>query len=330
MKIDVHTKQRDYSVHIERGSLSHLNEYINCDKPTYIITDDGVPYGYVEMVMSQLNNCVLKVVPQGETSKSIEVYEECLAEMLEKGFSRKDRVLTLGGGVVGDLAGFVAASYMRGIEFVNIPTTTLSQIDSSIGGKTAVNMNGIKNCIGAFWQPSCVIIDPNVCATLTKRHYHNGLIEALKGGLIADMSLFECFEQDEWDLDMILYKAVDMKRKVVEVDERESGLRKILNFGHTIGHGYESYYGMSGYYHGECVGLGMLDMLEGELKDRTMRVLERMKAPVECDADMHQVLDYVRHDKKSDHDHIEVVMVKELGRAEVVKLTWKELEDLGL
>ena len=131
--------------------------------------------------------------------------------MLRRNFSRKDLVIALGGGVIGDLAGFVAASYMRGIDFINIPTTTLSQIDSSIGGKVAINLDGIKNCVGAFYQPEMVLIDPLVLNTLPKRHFYNGLVEAIKAGLIQDKELFELFEQDELDIEQIIYRSLLVK-----------------------------------------------------------------------------------------------------------------------
>ncbi len=225
----------------------------DCLTQIFILSDDAVPKCHQQTVQQQFPDSYLHIVKHGEGAKSFAVLEDCLTQMLRQNFSRKDLVIALGGGVIGDLAGFVAATYMRGIDFINIPTTTLSQIDSSIGGKVAINLDGIKNCVGAFYQPKMVLIDPLVLNTLPKRHFYNGLVEAVKAGLIQDEELFTLFERDELDIEQIIYRSLLVKKYVVEQDETEQGLRKILNFGHTIGHAYESYYQLHDYYHGECV-----------------------------------------------------------------------------
>ena len=254
--------------------------------------------------------------------------------MLAQHLSRKDTVIALGGGVVGDLAGFCASTYMRGIRFINIPTTSLAQIDSSIGGKTAIDMNGVKNCVGTFWQPSMVLIDPEVLSTLTPRLMSEGLAEAVKAGLIRDEKLFELFEQDDYmdHIDEILYRSLIVKKDVVEHDERESGERKLLNFGHTFGHAYESDEGLGTYLHGECVGMGMMTILKNEaIKARLARVLERLHLPLSCDADPHDVARLVLNDKKADHGTITIVQVDEIGKGHLEQWTMKDIEEtLGL
>lgn len=165
-KITVNLKDKSYPILIQRGLLNQVGQYLEGHRKVMIVTDEGVPEEYAQRVLAQCGQGYVERVIQGEGAKSMEVYQQILRRMLKERFSRKDLIVALGGGVIGDLSGFVAATYMRGIEFINIPTTTLSQIDSSIGGKVAINLDGIKNCVGAFWQPKMVLIDPDVLATL--------------------------------------------------------------------------------------------------------------------------------------------------------------------
>ena len=174
-----------YDIVLERGCLKKAGELLNLDRKVFILTDDGVPAQYAQTVADQCKEAHIHTVPQGEGSKSFAVLEELLTKMLELGFTRGDCVCSVGGGVVGDLGGFTAACYMRGIDFYNIPTTVLSQVDSSIGGKTAINLAGVKNIVGAFWQPKKVLIDPDTLDTLDDRQKSSGLAEAVKAGLIA-------------------------------------------------------------------------------------------------------------------------------------------------
>ena len=221
--------QNSYNIELQRGNLDKAGELLNLNRKVMVITDAGVPIVYAQKVAKQCKEAYIKVVAQGEGSKSLQTVEEILTEMLEHQFSRKDCVVAVGGGVVGDLAGFVASLYMRGIDFYNIPTTVLSQVDSSIGGKTAVNLAGIKNIIGAFHQPKAVLIDPDTLSTLSDRQIVNGLFEAIKMGATNDSELFDIFKNDNWrdHLDTIIEKALLVKKYVVEQDEKESHLRKI-------------------------------------------------------------------------------------------------------
>ena len=232
--------------------------------------------------------------------------------------------------MIGDLSGFVAATYMRGIEFINIPTTTLSQIDSSIGGKVAINLDGIKNCVGAFWQPKMVLIDPDVLATLPQRHINNGLAEALKAGLIRDESLFELFETDDpmEHIEKILYKSLMMKKKVVEIDEREIGVRRILNFGHTIGHGIESYYHLHDVYHGEAVALGMMKMIKDEtIRERLHPIYQRLNLKEDIDYDRQQVYDFITKDKKIDGGTLTIVLLRKIGEAYLKDIPTEKIKE---
>ena len=250
------------------------------------------------------------------------------AESIKALFNAGHVVIAVGGGVVGDLAGFAASIYMRGIDFINCPTTTLSMIDSSIGGKTAVDLGDTKNIVGAFWQPKLVIVDPATLSTLPRRHYINGLAEAVKAGLLADPELFAIFEKGDIDTQIseIIYRSLRFKKNVVEQDETERGMRKALNFGHTIGHGIEAVKGIKGrrtvgLFHGECVALGMLPMIESKaLQKRVRGVYRRLGLPTRTAYDKEKVLAEMLHDKKAQDGQITIIKVPGLGcwRAETI------------
>ena len=322
--------EHSYDIVMERGAVNSISSLFDLDRKVLVVTDDGVPGVYAETVKAASKDAVIVTVSQGEGSKSIETFSELLSVMLTEGFTRKDAVVAVGGGVVGDLAGFVAASYMRGVDFYNIPTTVLSQVDSSIGGKTAVNLNGIKNIVGAFWQPKKVVIDLDLLSTLPQRQVSNGLSEAVKMSLTSDKELFELFEEDNINnqLDEIIYRSLMIKKQVVEQDEREAGLRKILNFGHTVGHGIESFEELHGLYHGECVALGMIPMVSDAVRARLIPVLEKLNLPTRLDVDTERVYEAMTHDKKSRQGGVTVTFVNEIGSFEMKEISFEELYPL--
>lgn len=334
MEIQVSTSQGNYSIVMEHGVLAHAAERICPEGRVFVVTDSGVPEQYLHALLAQFPEAAYTVFRQGEESKNIDTWRSVLQEMLAARLSRNDTVIALGGGVVGDLAGFAAASYMRGIRYVNIPTTVLSQIDSSIGGKTAVDLAGVKNSVGAFWQPSMVLIDPDTLKTLPDRQVHNGLAEAVKEGMIRDAGLFELFEHDDYmdHLDEIIARCLEIKRTIVEQDEREAGLRKLLNFGHTYGHAYESYYGFDHYLHGECVAMGMMTILhDPALRARLLAVLERLRLPASCDAEPERIAGLIQNDKKADHDSITIVQVDALGSGHLERWSMRDIrKGLGI
>ena len=329
MKLNVYLENHSYPIYIERNAIQKVHEYIPVSRKIAIITDTGVPEKWVNIVKEQCPDSFICTIPQGEQSKCFDQYKHLLEEMISHNMSRKDSIIAVGGGVVGDLAGFVAASYMRGIDFYNIPTTVLSQVDSSVGGKVAIDMGSYKNIVGAFWQPKTVIIDPNVLSTLSLRQQHNGLCEALKMGLILDDHLVSLFEQDTLDIDTIITRSIELKRDVVQQDERESNLRKILNFGHTIGHAIESAYGLNTYLHGECVAMGMLFFIEDKtLKQRVLNIYKKLDLPQVPDYDTATSLEYVTHDKKSNHNTVSTVLVEQSGSYIIKELSFKEIQEI--
>lgn len=322
MIIRMELGEASYDIVLERGCLKRAGELLNLDRKVLILTDEGVPAQYAQTVAERCREPHIYTVQQGEGSKSFAVLEAILTKMMELGFTRGDCVCSVGGGVVGDLGGFAAACYMRGIDFYNIPTTILSQVDSSIGGKTAVNLGGVKNIVGAFWQPRKVLIDPDTLDTLSDRQKSSGLAEAVKAGLIADPVLFAMFEDyaaggAPLDLEKVIAASLMVKKKVVEEDERESGVRKILNFGHTIGHGIES---VTGLLHGECVAMGMIPMCSPAVRSRLVPVLGALHLPARVHADPEEVYKAVLHDKKMGDGFVSIVSVDTVGSYTIQKV----------
>ena len=316
MTIHMDLGQDSYDILIERGILAKAGQHLNLNRRVLVVTATGVPEVYAKALAGQCRNSVICTVETGEGSKSLTVFGQLLQTMLEHDFSRKDCVVAVGGGVVGDLSGFAASAYMRGIDFYNIPTTLLSQIDSSIGGKTAINLGGVKNIVGAFYQPKKVLIDPDLLKTLPPKQIANGMAEAIKMALTSDKELFELFEtQDiESNLEEIILRSLNIKKAVVEQDEKEAGLRKILNFGHTVGHGIES---TSELYHGEAVALGMLPMCSETLRPRVIKVLKKCNLYRELQYDWDRITQAAFHDKKADGGSVTVTLVQEPGTYEL-------------
>lgn len=330
MNLTVKTSMGNYDIILERGVLSNIKPYCNTTKRALIVTDSGVPKQYAQTVASQFDNCVIKTIPQGEKSKSFDTYKELLQVLNENAFSRSDCVVAVGGGVVGDLSGFTAATYMRGIDFYNIPTTLLSQVDSSIGGKTAIDFGGYKNTVGAFYQPKAVLIDPDVLKTLSDRQFNNGLAESIKMAATSDKILFEMIERDNaYDIiDTVIERSLKIKRAVVEEDEKETGLRRVLNFGHTAAHAIETATGLGDYLHGECVALGMIPFSSSEVRERIVAVLKKYNLPYELSFSSDDLLSALRHDKKANSKGVNTVYVNEIGSFEFKFVEFSQLDEI--
>lgn len=331
MIIKVKTSSGEYDIVLERGTLKKAGELLNLNRRVLIVTDDGVPEIYAKTVAKQCKSPVILTIPQGEASKQTDSWALLLKTMVENDFTRTDCVVAVGGGVVGDLSGFAASTFMRGIDFYNIPTTVLSQVDSSIGGKTAVDFMGYKNLVGAFYPPKKVIIDPETLETLPKRQISNGLCESVKMAMTSSEELFKIFETKEITnevLEDIIYRSLLIKKQVVEADEREGGLRKILNFGHTLAHAVESINKLEKYYHGECVAIGMLPMCSDNVRARLLPVLEKLNLPTVLDENADGLINACKHDKKAFGDSITVVTVEEIGKFQMKNLTFGEFSSL--
>lgn len=275
-------------------------------------------------------------VPEGETSKTLKQAELIYDRLLELKCDRKSVLVALGGGVIGDLVGFVAATYQRGIPFVQVPTTLLSQVDSSVGGKTAVNHPKGKNMVGAFYQPRLVMADLDTLQSLPKNEFRAGLAEVIKYGVISDARFFEYLEKnaekilrlDKECLAHIIKTSCSIKAQVVEKDERESHYRMILNFGHTLGHAIEALTGYSQFIHGEAVAIGMvyaaklsqqLGRCPEEIPKRIMGLVKKCGLPADFpDLDPQAVIESLYHDKKTMNNKIKFILVKEIGKIEIV------------
>ena len=306
MIIPVKTREGGYDITLERGALTRFA----LDRRALVVTDDGVPPEYAKAVAAGCKSAETVTVPQGEGSKCFDTLTLILKRLTAGGYTRSDCVIAVGGGVAGDLAGFAAACYMRGIDFYNCPTTLLSQVDSSIGGKTAIDFEGYKNIVGAFHQPKAVVIDPDVLKTLSKRQFACGMAESVKMALTCDKELFELIEAGA-DVDTVIERSLLIKKSVVEKDEREAGLRRVLNFGHTAAHAIEA---ESGLYHGECVALGMIPMCAPAVRERLVPLLTRLGLPTSYKGG--SLCEAMTHDKKRTEDGVTVVYVPEIGKYE--------------
>ncbi len=326
-KITVDLAERSYDITIGTNILASADKYLNLSRRVAIITDSGVPKEYPEAIATLCDKSIIITFPEGEENKTLDTYSYISQQLLSFGLKRTDAIIAVGGGIVGDVAAFVAATYLRGIDFYNIPTTLLSQVDSSIGGKCAVNFEGVKNILGAFHQPRAVIIDTGVLSTLDKRHVSAGLAEVIKMSLTSNPNLFFKLENEisENDMPEIIYSALLIKKSVVERDERERGIRKILNFGHTIGHGIEA---MGGFNHGECIALGMIPMCSPKLRIRLKNLLSRLGLPTQYRGNPDKIFSYIKHDKKGDGTSIDAIFVDEPGIARIESIELPKLYEI--
>ncbi len=324
---------KTYEIIIEKGIMQECGAYIkkvSSAKKVCVITDSNVAPLYLDRVVSDLEKEGYEVFSfifkAGESSKTTAVIVEMVEFLAEKGLTRKDLVVALGGGVCGDMAGFAAAVYLRGIDFVQIPTTLLSQVDSSVGGKTGVDLPQGKNLCGAFHQPILVLIDPLALHTLSDHYFSDGMGEVIKAGCIKSAQLFEKIENKDVkeNIEEIIFECVDIKRGVVERDEKEQGERALLNFGHTIGHGIEKLHNFSGVSHGEAVGIGMLMISEiGEkagltekgTADRIKAVLEKYNMKTSDNHSAESIIEAMQSDKKRTLNGINFVMLKSIGNS---------------
>ncbi|MDE6614733.1 MAG: 3-dehydroquinate synthase, partial [Clostridia bacterium] len=275
-------------------------------------------------------DCKLMVLPAGEPTKSIKSITPIYSSMLEFNLTRKDLIITLGGGVIGDLGGFVASTYLRGVDFVQVPTSLLAQVDSSVGGKVAVDLPEGKNLVGSFYQPKLVFIDTSALDDLPEAFYIDGMAEVIKYGCIKEEKLFNLLEgiksRDEFmkNAEEIIYTCCDIKRRVVEVDEKDNGERMLLNFGHTYGHAIEKYYNFTGYSHGQAVAIGMvfisaisekLGQTEKGTTERIVKILKQYGLPTQDKVEPKDVISAILNDKKNFGKKLHVVLLEKIGKS---------------
>lgn len=314
--IEVPAPSGSYEVRIGTGILSAEAAELFAGRRVCVVTDTGVPREYSAAVAACCREAHRFTFPAGEGSKNADTYLSLLQFLLSHGFDRSDCICAVGGGVCGDLAGFAAATYMRGIDFYNFPTTLLAAVDSSVGGKTAIDFGGVKNSVGAFWQPRRVVLDTSVLGTLDPRQLAAGMAELIKAAALYAPGFFAQLETADLTRvppASVIARAVGLKRDVVLADERDHGPRRALNFGHTLGHGIEAAAG-GALLHGECVALGMCAMCADDVLPRLARVLTAAglpTAPVSLPAD--RVLAAASLDKKSENGRICAVFLDGIG-----------------
>lgn len=333
-KLTVDLGANSYPIYIENHILDHALTYIRevfCGKRIMLISDDQVFPLYGTGLLHQLSEayeCHSLVLPHGEATKNFQSLPQIYSAMLDAGITRSDLVLALGGGVIGDLAGFAAASYLRGVRLVQIPTSLLAQVDSSVGGKVAVDLPQGKNLVGAFYQPSLVLIDPAVLDTLDARFVSDGMGEVIKYGCIKDISLFEqlesrsSFQDLKEELPSVICRCVDIKRMVVEADQFDTGERMLLNFGHTLAHAIEQYHHYGRESHGEAVGIGMyqicllaeeLGLTEPGTARRIRKVLDIYGLPHACGIPLRDLAGAMGRDKKNLNNKLNLILLKRIG-----------------
>ena len=325
--INVAIPGKHYNILIQRGILSEVDKYIDKNREIVIISDDNIPKEYINTIKPLLNNPLTLFVPQGETSKSMETAYSLVNSLVLNNITRGVLILALGGGVIGDLVGFVASIYLRGVDFIQIPTTLLSQIDSSVGGKVGINADSMKNAIGSFKQPKLVLIDPNTLHTLNQRQISSGISEMIKYGLIADKSLFYDILNNNIlsKIEEYIFTCVSIKKNIVIKDEYDYGTRQLLNYGHTIGHALEQY---SNYdlLHGEAVSIGMYlisnnQSFQQDLKD----VLLKYSLPIHYEYNKADIYELIKTDKKVNGNKLNIIMVEEVGKGFIKTISVKDI-----
>ena len=336
--LNVNLPGRSYDILMERGLLSRAGELCRAALPKasrlFVVTDSTVGPLYLNRIIPSLENAGFETavceIPAGEASKCVEQLSRLWECMMDFGLTRTDAVVALGGGVVGDLAGFAASTILRGVDFVQIPTTLLAQVDSSVGGKVAIDLQHGKNLAGAFWQPRLVLMDPAVLGTLDDKTFADGMAEVIKYGCIRDAAFLSWLEQHlsrqeiMADVEHVLYTCCDIKRSVVVEDERDTGARMVLNFGHTLGHAYE----LAGHYqtwtHGQAVAAGMVKAAElgvamgitpAGLPERIGVLLGCFGLPVSIPCTHADYAAAIGLDKKGAGDSISVILLEEAGKA---------------
>lgn len=347
--LEMELGENSYKIYIERGCLGRIGRYIAENHPACrnvaIITDDNVSgiYGKIlgDSIRGQgLSANIISVKP-GEGSKSLETLKMVYGRLSELKLMRTDMILTFGGGVVGDLGGFAAATYLRGIPYIQVPTSLLAQVDSSIGGKVAVDLPWGKNLVGSFYQPSAVFIDPLLLKTLKGRYLHDGLAEIIKYGFIGDAGILDiltdCRDDEELleRIGSVIFRCCSIKKTLVEQDEKDFGCRMLLNFGHTYGHAVEKYFGYEKYTHGEAVSLGMIHITRnserlGITEKGTALYLEELLRKFSLpfqppEMDRAALEETMLLDKKNSGDFISLILLKRAGEAFIEKIGKNEI-----
>ena len=330
-------------IHIENGLLSRAAAVIDetfSPSRIHIVSDSTVAPLYLQKLEQQFTLPVTHtVIPAGEEHKRLSTVEGIYHDLLANGMTRKDLIVALGGGVVGDITGFAAATFLRGVSLCQIPTTLLAQVDSSVGGKTGVDMPEGKNLVGAFYQPRLVLIDPNVLASLPDSTFADGMAEVVKYGYISNRDILDMVSAPDYkqNIESIICECVKIKRDVVTIDEHDTGLRMILNFGHTIGHAAEKLGNYVDLTHGQAVAVGMVAAMRlsaflgnEDLTGRLIDILKHIGLPTELKYDREDIYRSLLSDKKKFGATVNFILVREPGRAEITPIDAEKLHEYVL
>src|SRR5690349_5631107 len=324
-----------YPVYVGRDLLHRTGELVRPRGKVFVISSAALHERFGEIVPGAER----LTIEEGEKHKTLDTANDIVTQLLDRGAKRDSMAIVVGGGMIGDTAGFAASIFLRGIDLVHLPTTLLAQVDSSIGGKLAVNHPKGKNLIGSFFPPRAVIADIAVLDTLPARERLSGMYEALKGGVIADPSLFEMFERQQFDLEEMVRKAIRVKAEIVSADEKEADLRRLLNYGHTIAHGIEAALQYEGITHGEAVAWGMIGanaiavqrgLLSADEAARIERVILAYEPAVPPKLDRREILYATEHDKKNTGSSRVMVFPRRVGECVVVSDVKKEEIAFGI
>ena len=311
--INVSYRNTDYNIYIEDNILEKLSNFINLNRKTLIISDDNIPIKYKEIVGKQLNNVEFFIFKAGENSKNQDTLFSILNHLAKNNYSRDSLLIALGGGITGDITAMAASIYKRGIDYISAPTTLLSQVDSSVGGKTAINSNYGKNLFGTFYNPLMVIIDPTTLNTLDNRQISNGLAEVIKYGIINNPEIITCLEVDSINYLELIKHSIKSKLYYVAQDPHDKGIRQILNYGHTIGHAIEQVSNYE-YLHGEAVAYGIKKMIKGcSFEKRIITILKKYSLDINIEFSKEELYTFIQNDKKISDNNISLILANELG-----------------
>lgn len=341
--VEVPAQETSYALKIEKNILNQVDKELSAvfkGRKIMVVTDETVHAHYGETVLNQLKSAGFEVqcivLPPGEQTKTFSSMPAIFSQLIEFGLTRSDLIIALGGGVVGDITGFAAATYLRGISFVQIPTTLLAQVDSSVGGKVGVDLPEGKNLVGAFYHPQLVLIDPMVLESLTDQAFADGMAEVIKYGCIKDPQLYdrlmemssrvEVMNQIEW----VIETCCTIKKVVVQADEKDTSERMLLNFGHTLGHAIEAFYHYEVYSHGQGVAIGMVELsriaekqqlTQAGTTEKIIEILEKHQLPTKLErpADYAEILPYIEKDKKNFRGSLNVIVLDTIGQARKIK-----------
>lgn len=348
-KLHINLNEKSYDIFIEKGIFQEVGKYISRiykKKRIVVVTDTNVDQLYGDKLLKNLEKSgyiLSKVVfDAGEENKNFDTLTKVYEKVIDSGIKRGDLLIAFGGGVVGDLAGFAASTIYRGIDFIQIPTTLLAQVDSSVGGKVAVDTNRGKNLVGSFYQPKMVIIDPDLLKTLEEREVRSGMAEVIKYGAIYDNGFFnDLLEKKNLkdsieDIEKIIRRCCEIKAKIVEIDELDMGLRMILNFGHTLGHAIEKYYDYTKYTHGEAISIGMYKICKlgeklgitkiGE-SEKIKEILKKYELPIEDKVKLEDLIEIMKGDKKNISGVLNFIFLSEIGKVKVKKIEEEKIRN---